>query len=312
MHVGTFYQFATIADLHSAQEEIAQLCEQQELVGTILLAPEGINATLAHRSRECVERTFTAIEDLLRLQPIRTNWSTAASDNPVFHRLRVRLRSEIVNFGVPVRSNVEPNRVEGDAWNALLSDPSTVAVDVRNTYETEIGAFPDAVEAKTEHFRDFPQFVQANMQDKKSSPIAMYCTGGIRCEKAARWMLANGFENVSLLDRGILGYFDDDAKKDDLWKGECFVFDQRVSVTRELVQGTKQQCFACRRPLDKRDLASPHFEHGVSCPKCWDKTSATKKTGFKERVHQEALAKARNSAHIGLRQQRRTKAVDVP
>ena len=300
MHVTTFYCFIEIDDVDFVQGLIDVACRSESLVGTVLLASEGINATLAHANRANIENAVEDIATILKDVQITPTWSSANQDNPVFHRLRVRTKSEVVSFGRPPHvSNTEPARVGAEDWNELLRDPNTVVLDVRNSYESDIGSFPGAVKPDTEHFRDFPNFAEEQLGEQKQKQIAMFCTGGIRCEKASRWMLANGFENVTLLDRGILGYLADESKQTDLWEGECFVFDQRVSVTRELKQGSMQQCFACRHPVSEAEMQSPHYEHGVSCPHCWNKTTAAQREGFKERVVQEALARSRNTTHVG-------------
>ena len=300
MHVVTFYRFVDIDELDCARSLIYQACRSESLVGTILLAKEGINATLAHINRANIEKSLKRISTILDDTPLNPIWSSADLDNPVFHRLRVRTKSEVVSFGRPPNvSNTEPGRVGAEGWNELLRDPNTVVLDVRNSYESDIGSFPGAVKPDTEHFRNFPEFVTEQLGDQKQNQIAMFCTGGIRCEKASRWMLANGFEDVTLLDRGILGYLADESKQADLWEGECFVFDQRVSVTRELKQGSMQQCFACRHPVSEAEMQSPHYVHGVSCPHCWNKTTKAQRDGFKERVVQEALARSRNTTHVG-------------
>jgi UPF0176 protein len=218
-----------------------------------------------------------------------------------FYRLKVRLKKEIVTLGIP---EINPAKQAGtyiapEDWNALISDPDTVVLDTRNHYEVVIGTFKGAVNPKTNSFRQFPEFVKQNLDPAKHKKVAMFCTGGIRCEKASSYMLAQGFENVYHLKGGILKYLETVQEKDSLWQGECFVFDNRVAVEHGLGEGTHEMCHGCRHPISAKDKSSPHYEEGVSCPYCFEQLTEARKKRSSARHHQVKLARARGSRHIG-------------
>jgi UPF0176 protein len=223
-----------------------------------------------------------------------------AVKNP-FYRMKVRLKKEIVALGV---QGISPTKNVGQYvrpkdWNQLISDPDTIVIDTRNGYEVDIGTFKNAVNPRTKTFREFPQYVEEELQDKKNKKIAMFCTGGIRCEKATSLMLEKGFEEVYHLQGGILKYLEDIPEKESLWEGECFVFDQRVAVTHNLEEGLYDQCFACRHPLSPDEIESKQYNPGISCPYCYNKLSPQKKASVTERQKQIELSKARGEEHIG-------------
>ena len=268
MKVAAFYRFLDLREPAVFRDELQVLCDGHNLFGTILVAAEGFNGTLAG-SREGIQAVFAAIEQSLSLdEHINAHWTE--SDESPFRRMRVRLKEEIVGLGRP---DILPHKKTGkhvspDDWNKLIADPNVLVVDTRNHYEHELGTFSGAVDPGTDSFRQFPDFAEELAQTSKDRPLAMFCTGGIRCEKATALMLELGFDAVYHLQGGILNYLTEMSEKQNLWDGECFVFDSRVAVDRDLAEGGYEQCHACRRPLSTEDLASPDYRKGVCCPQC--------------------------------------------
>ena len=220
---------------------------------------------------------------------------------PPFPRLRIRLKKEIVTLGRP---DILPHRktgtyVSGEEWNRLIEDPDVLVIDTRNHYEYEVGTFPNAIDPETDSFREFPEFAQKLAAESKDRPLAMFCTGGIRCEKATALMLELGFDEVYHLQGGILRYLEEMSAEDNRWDGECFVFDTRVAVDRDLAEGGYVQCHACRRPLSAEDLASPDYKEGVSCPKCVGELDEDRAARLEELAKQVGLARERGESHIG-------------
>jgi len=301
-HVMTFYTFAPLGgaqELEALRERLEAEARAGALKGTILLAEEGMNGTLSGQKDrlEAFARVLTAVPGFADM-PFK--YSVASDDNPVFYRLKVRIRPEIVALGQPQVKPAERTGTHVDAltWNALLDDPEMIIIDTRNDYEIGIGSFPGAVDPHTRSFKQFPDYV-ATLDPDKQPKVAMFCTGGIRCEKASAYMLEQGFEEVFQLDGGILAYLETVPPNANRWQGECFVFDQRVSVDRELGEGSYEQCFACRRPLTREDLASKNYRQGVSCPHCVDEQDESQRAAFAERQRQVELARARGDLHVG-------------
>lgn len=299
-HVVSFYRFTQLEDLDSIQSRLLNELSQLKIVGSLLLAEEGFNGSLAHTSKSLLHKGLAAIKSVTDSPDLHVNESTAESNNPVFYRLKVRVRREIVNFGKalnldgPLGQHVDP-----EDWDEVIAQPDTILLDVRNRYETKVGTFNGSKAADTEHFRNFPEFVERELADKKTRSIAMFCTGGIRCEKASQWMIEQGFENVYQLKGGILSYLSTEAVSESTWKGECFVFDQRVTVDHELRQGSYEQCFACRHPLSDADRQNSLYVQAVSCPYCAHSTSPEQKARYGERGKQVELATKRGEQHIG-------------
>ena len=296
----TFYRFVRLDALETLRDELEVAARDLGIKGTILLAEEGINATLAGE-RPMLETFRDQLEARAPFAGMRYRFSAAAPGNPVFHRLKVRIKPEIVRLDQP---GVDPVRRTGEhvdpaRWNALLEDPEVLVIDTRNGYEIEIGTFPGAVDPGTRSFRELPDWVRSNVDPAAHPRIAMFCTGGIRCEKASSWFLDQGFEAVYQLDGGIISYLEQVAPDDNRWQGECFVFDQRVSVDARLAEGSYEQCFACRRPLSADDLASPDYRIGVSCPHCIDEHTPAQLAAFRERRRQVELAERRGRRHVG-------------
>ena len=299
MKVVSFYRFFDLEDPQASCAKLQALCDENGLLGTILVASEGVNGTLAG-SRDAVQAIFTWLEESLGLEtPIEARW-TDAGEAP-FRRMRVKLKNEIVILGRP---DIKPHdstgkHVSPDEWNQLIANPDSLVIDTRNLYEIEVGTFPNAIDPGTDSFRQFPEFAETLAKSDKVRPLAMFCTGGIRCEKATALMLELGFENVSQLQGGILNYLEQVSEKDNRWNGECFVFDSRVAVDRDLAEGGYVQCHACRRPLSSEDLKSPDYREGVSCPKCISELDDEKVERLEERRRQVELARERGEAHIG-------------
>ncbi len=296
--VAALYHFTRLNDFEALKAPLLDLCNLYGIKGTILLAREGINGT--------VSGTDQAIQEMLaflradpRLAELEHKESRAA-DMP-FYRMKVRLKKEIVTMGV---DGVDPNDIVGTYvdpadWNDLISDPDVVLIDTRNDYEVKIGTFEGAINPDTETFREFPQWVADN-QDKLNKPkVAMFCTGGIRCEKASSFMKQQGYDEVYHLKGGILKYLETQPEETSLWNGDCFVFDQRVAVGHGLAESDYDQCFACRYPITEEDKQHPQYVKGVSCPRCHNRMSEEQRARFAERQKQIELARSRGEVHIG-------------
>ena len=295
-----FYKFTPVADPADHAEELQRMGEQLGVVGTILLAEEGVNGTIVAEmaSLDAMVRTLETVFGVMTFK-----WSDLDQSGVGFHRFKVRIKPEIVSFGVAgLDLQQTGEHVDGARWNELLDDPDVLVIDTRNQYEIDIGTFDNAVSPDTDNFREFPQWVQDNIDPAKQRKVAMFCTGGIRCEKASALVAQHGVAEVYQLNGGILQYLEDTAKEQSRWQGECFVFDQRVSVDHDLSQGQYRQCYACRHPLSQEDMQTSEFEHGVSCPFCHSAVSDDRRQQFRERQRQVRLAAARGQAHIGVTQ----------
>ncbi len=298
MKVASFYRFLDVQGPRAFCDELQALCEKQELLGTILVAIEGFNGTIAG-NRESIQSVFAWIEDRLSLrEPIDARWTE--SDEAPFRRMSVRIKKEIVTLGRP---DILPHEKTGtyvrpQQWNRLIEDPNVLVIDTRNHYEVEVGSFPRAIDPGTDSFRQFPDFAKELADTSRDRPLAMFCTGGIRCEKATSLMIELGFAEVYHLQGGILNYLSEMSEDENRWEGECFVFDTRVAVDRDLAEGGYVQCHACRRPLSSDDLKSPDYREGVSCPQCINEDRAER---LEERRRQVGLAKKRGETHIGPR-----------
>ena len=301
------YKFVSLPNYAALRANIHAACEAHAIKGTILLASEGINGTIAGLPDDVHN-----VLHFLRSDP-QFNGAFAdlehkesyAETHP-FYRMKVKLKKEIVTLGV---QGVSPTKkvgkyVKPEDWNALISDPEVILIDTRNDYEVDIGTFKGAIDPRTTTFREFPDYVAKNLDKTKHKKVAMFCTGGIRCEKASSYMMDQGFDEVYHLQGGILKYLETVPEKDSLWQGECFVFDQRVAVTHGLEVGEFDQCYACRHPLSTEEMQSEQYTSGISCPHCYDKTSEQKKAALTERQKQVILAKKRGESHIGEKQKK--------
>ena len=296
--VAALYHFTALEELESLRASLLQTAKAGGLKGTLLLASEGINGTVAGPT-EGVERLVKALRALPGCDQLEVKYSTA-TDMP-FLRLKVKIKPEIVTLGQPC---VDPTAQVGTyvppaQWNALIARDDVVVIDTRNDYEVAIGQFEGAVDPQTQSFSDFPKWWADNAKRFEGKSVAMYCTGGIRCEKSTNYLMGQGVEEVFHLKGGILKYLEEVPEAQSLWRGDCFVFDGRVSVSHGLREGPHELCYACRRPILAKHKQSPEFEHGVSCPFCFHETTPAKKARFRERQKQVALAEARGTAHIG-------------
>jgi UPF0176 protein len=306
MNVATFYRFVRIDEPHALAAALRQECATLRLVGTIVLAHEGINATLAG-ARVDLERFVATLRADTRFADVAVRHSLAGDDAPVFYRMKVGVRRELIAMR---RADVDPVRRTGThvgaaEWNRLLDDPDVTVIDARNRYEIELGTFPGALDPHTRSFREFPDFVD-RLDPEAHRRVAMFCTGGIRCEKASAYLLERGFEAVYQLDGGILSYFDA-VGGDNRFVGDCFVFDRRVSVDEALEQGSYGVCHACRHALSEADLTSPSYVVDVSCPHCVDRQTDRQRAAFAERARQARLAAARGERHVGATMPARTR-----
>lgn len=311
--VAALYKFVKLPDYQEIALRLKALCDELGIKGTLLLAEEGINGTVSG-TREGIDK----LGDFLRADGRFDNLSYKESfyDEPPFYRMKVKLKKEIVTMGV---EGIDPKQIVGTYvkpkdWNALISDPDVVVIDTRNAYEYEIGTFERAIDPKTETFREFPSYVANNLDPAKHKKVAMFCTGGIRCEKSTAYLKSQGFEEVYHLEGGILKYLEEVPEEESLWRGECFVFDNRVAVNHKLEKGIYDQCHGCRFPITEEDKLSPHYMLGVCCPRCYDKLTPEQMARFTERQKQIELAKQRNQAHIGVlppeRQLRRARKLE--
>ena len=300
--VAAFYKFIHLSDPVAVLRDLQKACESAGILGTILIAHEGINGTVC-ASRGGICALMAHFADSPYFSDIQPKYSFA--EEPAFYRMKVRLKREIVTMGQP---DIDPENSVGtyvspQDWNALISASDTLVIDTRNRYEVAIGTFENAVDPETASFRDFPAWIENYMADlpeeKRPKNIAMFCTGGIRCEKATSYLRARGYENVFHLEGGILKYLETMPAEDSAWRGECFVFDQRVSVKHGLATGAYDQCHACRTPLTQEDKHRASFEHGVSCLHCIDAHDDSDRARFRERQKQIRLSKERGQAHIG-------------
>lgn len=296
--VAALYKFVTLDDFEALREPLLDVCRDAGARGTLLLAREGINGTIAG-DRNAIDRVLGYLRNDARLADLEHKESF--DDHMPFHRMKVKLKREIVTMGVP---GIDPNDVVGTYvdpadWNALIADPDVVLIDTRNDYECDIGTFRGAIDPRTTNFREFPAYVRENLDPSRQRKVAMFCTGGIRCEKASAFMLKEGFEEVYHLRGGILKYLEEVPAEESAWEGECFVFDNRVAVDHELKKGQYDQCYGCRHPITEADKASGKYEKGVCCPHCFDTLTDDQKMRFRERQKQVELARARGEAHVG-------------
>jgi len=299
MKVVSFYRFLDLEDPQTFRDGLQTICDEQGLLGTILVAPEGFNGTVAG-SAEDVLSAFNWIRERNDIEgELDARWTDA--DEAPFRRMRVKIKKEIVTLGRP---DILPHKrtgahVDTKRWNELLADPNVLVVDTRNHYEIEVGTFPGAMDPGNDSFREFPEYAKELAESSTDRPLAMFCTGGIRCEKATALMLELGFDEVYHLQGGILNYLSEVADDDNRWQGECFVFDTRVAVDRDLAEGGYVQCHACRRPLSSEELRSPDYREGVSCPQCINEADEDRRARLEERRKQVALAAQRGDKHIG-------------
>lgn len=296
--VAALYRFVNLPDYHDLREPLLDKCLAEGIKGTLLLAAEGINGTVAG-TREAIDRLLVYLRSDTRLADL--DHKESFYEEMPFYRMKVKLKREIVTMGV---EGIDPQDVVGTYvqpkdWNRLISDPDVTLVDTRNYYENAIGSFKGALDPNTTTFREFPEYVEQNLDPGKHKKVAMFCTGGIRCEKSTAYLKQQGFDEVYHLQGGILKYLEEVPKEESLWEGECFVFDNRVAVDHDLEKGSYDQCHGCRHPITEADKQSEQYMAGVTCPRCYDQLTAEQLARFTERQKQIQLAKQRNEQHIG-------------
>jgi UPF0176 protein len=296
--VCALYKFVRLENFEKLKMPLLQVMTANEVKGTLLIANEGINGTVAAR-QQGIDALLAFLAQDSRLGEVSHKFSY--SDENPFQRTKVKLKKEIVTMGV---EGIDPlltvgTYVKPKDWNTLISDPEVILIDTRNDYEIEIGTFKNAINPHTETFREFPEYVAKNLDKNKHKKVAMYCTGGIRCEKSTAYLKEQGFEDVYHLDGGVLKYLEEVEQENSMWQGECFVFDSRVAVGHGLEQGQYDQCFACRYPITEAEKQSEHYVKGVSCHRCVDKYTDEQRSSFAERERQINLANQRGEKHIG-------------
>lgn len=296
--VAALYQFVNLADYKDKQAPLREFCKKYGVKGTLLLAKEGINGTIAG-DREGIDAVVAYLKSSGPFYNLEYKESSAAV--MPFMRLKIKLKKEIVTFGEPAADPIQMvgTYITPKDWNALIANPEVMTIDTRNDYEVMIGSFKGAVNPKTDTFKDFVDYTQKNLMHHKDKPIAMFCTGGIRCERSTAYLKAIGFKEVYHLKGGVLKYLEEIPQEESLWEGECFVFDQRVSVKHGLESGSYDMCFGCRMPISENDKKSPHFLEGVHCHHCYDKYDAQHFQRVSERHKQIQFAKAKGKKHIG-------------
>lgn len=292
------YRFVDLPNYKEIREPLLSEMLRLDVKGTLLIASEGINGTVSGTNE-----SIASLLDWLRQVPgfEDIDHKLSFDDEQPFYRTKVKLKKEIVTMGV---EGIDPKRVVGTYvkpkdWNALISDPDVVLIDTRNDYEYEIGTFDGAINPVTDTFREFPAYVEEHLDPGKNKKVAMFCTGGIRCEKSTAFLKEKGFDEVYHLEGGILKYLEDVPKEETMWQGDCFVFDNRVAVDHDLQKSAYDQCHACRLPITEQDMAHAHYVKGVSCPRCFGKHSEKQLKRFEERQKQIELAKRRGEDHIG-------------
>jgi len=302
----SLYKFVNIQDTERFRKELLAECKNLAIKGTFIIATEGINGTIAGTG-ENIESVITFLKKDKGFKDIECKYSF--DEKIPFYRLKVKIKDELIPIGV---DGVNPREIVGTyvspkEWNKLVEDPEVLLIDVRNQYEIEVGSFKGALNPETDNFRYFSEFVENNLDPGEHHKVAMFCTGGIRCEKASSYMLLKGFKEVFHLKGGILKYLEDVPKEKSLWDGECFVFDNRTSVDHDLQNGIYDLCHNCRFPVSPEDMESEYFVKGISCPRCHDSITPERRTSLEERNRQIRLAKERNQSHLGVNQRRKTK-----
>ena len=300
------YKFTNVKKPQHTQKVIKARLKELSVYGTILIGEEGINGTISADNPDALSQAISFIESIKGFKNLDLKFSH--SIKKPFIRLKVKLKKEIVTIG---DTSINPNKEVGEYvdpqdWNSLISQNDTLVIDTRNDYECSIGSFENSINPKTNKFRDFPSWLEDQKfteKDKKNKKIAMFCTGGIRCEKASSLMKKNGFENVYHLKGGILKYLENIPEQESLWSGECFVFDERVAVNHQLDEGSYKMCHGCRMPITASEMKSSKYIRGVACPKCFDKTTDKQKLRYTSRQEQMDLAKKRNKKHIGPKEE---------
>jgi UPF0176 protein len=289
-----FYKFKKLNSLKNNKKTLQDFFIKNNIRGTVIISPEGMNGTISGKSKDII-KSINKIKKLFKNSNFDSENISKSKFQP-FHRAKVKIKKEVVPMGINILSKIKKNnRVDPVKWNTIIKNRNTFVLDSRKPFEYEVGTFKKAINPKVSHFREFPKYL--NKLDK-NRPVAMFCTGGIRCEKASVFLKEKGFKNVFQLKGGILNYLKKIKKKDSLWKGECFVFDNRVSVKHDLAVGSYSLCSGCRNPISSNDKISSKYEEGVACPRCHSKLTATQKARFRMRQKQINLAKKAGKKHI--------------
>ena len=304
--VAALYKFSQIDNPLEVQIYLKKILKNLSIYGTILIGNEGINGTIASRDKKNLNKALMYLKNLKGFKDLDIKFSN--SKKKPFIRLKIKLKQEIVTIG---DKSIDPTKnvgeyVNPEDWNSLLEEENILLIDTRNDYEYSIGSFKDSINPNTQKFRDFPKWLKGQnftQEDKNSKKVAMFCTGGIRCEKASSLMKNEGFKKVYHLKGGILKYFESVSEENSLWDGECFVFDDRVSVKHDLSVGDYDMCHGCRMPITETDKISQKYIQGVSCPNCFDQTTEEQKSRYMSRQKQIDLAKQRNQKHIGPKEE---------
>ena len=293
----SFYEFINLTEIEQLKFELLDFLKKRAAKGTIIIAREGLNGTISIRENYSLEFK-NLINKILKK---RVFFKIQNHFEHVFLRLKVKVKSEIIRMG---QKNIYPNintglHVSSDEWDELIADKNTLLIDTRNNYESKIGTFKGSILVNSSNFTEFPKWVRKNQKKMKNKKVAMFCTGGVRCEKASSYLRKNGFKNIFQLEGGIISYFKKTKNKKKNWIGECFVFDERVSITENLSKGNYDQCFACRTPINDKDKNSKMFKKGISCPNCYKLTTIKQKKNFEERNKQISLARKKGIKHLG-------------
>ena len=293
----SFYEFINLNKIEQLKFELNDFLKRKKAKGTILIATEGVNGTISIKKTHSL-KFKNLINKVLNKKVF---FKTQNHFEHVFLRLKVKIKPEIIRMG---QKNIHPNlntglHVDSDEWDKLITDKQTILIDTRNNYESKIGTFKGSILVNSSNFTEFPKWVKKNEKKIKNKKVAMFCTGGVRCEKASSYLKKNGFKNVFQLEGGIISYFQQTKNKSKNWIGECFVFDERVSITENLSKGNYDQCFACRTPINEKDKNSEMFKKGISCPNCYEITTIKQKKSFEERNKQISLAKKKGIKHLG-------------
>jgi len=299
--ISAFYKFATVNKPLFLQEKILNKFNELSIKGTLLIGEEGINGTISANNSDSLNNAINFVKTINGFENLEVKYSTSKKDP--FTRLKVKFKNEIVTIG---DASIDPNKIVGEYvhpedWNKLITDEEVLVLDARNTYEYSIGSFKNSIQPETTNFREFPAWLEKLEESgfDRSKKVAMFCTGGIRCEKASSLMRSKGFENIYHLQGGILNYLEKINEEDSLWNGECFVFDDRVAINHKLKVGSYDMCHGCRMPITNLDKDSDYYQRGVSCPNCFDKKTPDQKKRYADRQKQVDLAKLRNENHIG-------------
>lgn len=296
--IAALYKFVKLEDYKKIRKPLLNLMKELDIKGTLLLAEEGINGTISG-TRSSINELLTWLTSDPRFKNL--SHKESFSEKHAFYRTKVKLKKEIVTMGI---GSIDPvtqagTYVKPENWNDLINDPDVILVDTRNDYEVEIGTFNGAINPDIKSFREFPEWIKNNLNPTKNKKVAMFCTGGIRCEKSTSLLKNYGFENVYHLEGGILKYFEEVDENKSEWDGDCFVFDQRIAVNHKLEKSKYDQCYACRMPITEEDKKSEKYVAGVSCHNCFSNTSSEQKIRFSERSKQIQLSKKRGERHIG-------------